>query len=210
MSASGPALSSAALVTGPLVTGLLVTGLLVAGCGWGAPPSTPSAPDSAATPTAGPARPLPARPRELRLDGIDACSVITTGLRTQLHVTSRMNRAPAGDGLRGSDCEWTNFPARPGFALFVRLALDRGIEGYSEQPGGRVTEVSGYAAVDLPGPYAARDDGCGVRVDVAAGQTLWTGYGSDDRVPGQTYDEMCDRVHVAAQSELAQLRARSR
>jgi hypothetical protein len=218
--------SGAALVAGALMAAL------VAGCGSGAPaaapssvaasaaPSAASGPSAASDPSAGvappsavgsaPARSLPPRPRELRLDGIDACSLITSGLRSQLTVYSRMNRDPAGDGLRSSDCEWTNFPAHPQLALSVRLVLDRGIESYLDDPQARVTEVSGYSAVDLPGLYPTRDDGCVVRVDVAAGQTLWSGYGSDGRVPGKTYDDMCDTARVAAQSELGQLRSRVR
>jgi len=187
--------------------------LAVTGCAGAEPPARsdqPSARAPASAPSTVPSTLLPARPREVALAGADACSVITPALRGQLGVTARMDRRPAGDHLDSSDCQWTNFPADPGFALFVRLVRNQGVEPYLNLPAARLTSVSGFGAVDLPGQFADPDEGCVVRVDVAPGQAVWAGYSSDGPVPGQTGERMCASAHAAAASVLDQLSARAR
>ena len=154
--------------------------LAVTGCAGAEPPARSDPPPASASSTV-----LPARPREVALAGADACSVITPALRGQLGVTARMDRRPAGDRLDSSDCQWTNFPADPGFALFVRLVRNQGIEPYLNLPAARLTSV-------------------------AARQAVWAGYSSDGPVPGQTGEQMCARAHAAAASVLDQLSARAR
>jgi hypothetical protein len=185
-----------------LVGAALLSVLALAGC---AEPTTTSA--AALTGAAGS---LPARPRELPLNGIDACSVISSPLRSQLGVASRMDRNRPADNLNSSDCEWTNFPAQPQLALSVRLVLNQGIEPYLNEPGAQVITVSGYGGVELPARPANPGLGCIVRLDVAAGQTVWVSYTSDRPIPGRTYDEMCARARLASASVLAQLLARVR
>jgi len=180
--------------------------LAAAGC-TGPAPAPVIAPSH--TPPAS-AKALPDRPRAVPLGGADACSMITPTLRGQLGVTARMDRHPAGDTLDSSDCQWTNFPADPGLALFVRLVRNQGIEPYLNLPAALLTSVSGFGAVDLPGQFAGPDEGCVVRVDVAPGQAVWAGYLSDGPVQGQTGEQMCAKAHTAAASVLAQLLARAR
>jgi hypothetical protein len=188
---------------GAALVGVALLGVLaMAGC---AEPTTTSA--AAPAPAAAS---LPPRPRELPLNGIDACSVITSPLRSQLGVSSRMDRNRPADNLNSSDCEWTNFPAEPQLALSVRLVLNQGIEPYLSQPGAQVITVSGFGAVQLPALPANPEQGCTVRLDVASGQSAWVSYTSDSPIPGRTYDEMCARARAAAASVLAQLLARVR
>jgi len=190
------------LVGAALVGAALLGVLAVAGC---AGPTT----SSAAAP-AGASDSLPPRPRELPLNGIDACSVITSPLRSQLGVTSRMNRNRPADNLNSSDCTWTNFPAQPQLALSVRLVLNQGIQPYLSQPGAQLITVSGFGAVQLPARPASPEQGCIVRLDVASGQSAWVSFTSDGPIPGRTYDEMCARARSASASVLAQLLARIR
>jgi len=190
------------LVGAALVGAALLGVLAVAGC---AGPTT----SSAAAP-AGASDSLPPRPRELPLNGIDACSVITSPLRSQLGVTSRMNRNRPADNLNSSDCTWTNFPAQPQLALSVRMVLNQGIQPYLSQPGAQLITVSGFGAVQLPARPASPEQGCIVRLDVASGQSAWVSFTSDGPIPGRTYDEMCARARSASASVLAQLLARIR
>jgi len=193
-------------------TGLAATALAallgLAGCGSAPSATAPAGAVAADAPSSGAA--LPQRPRSVPVDGIDACAVITSPLRLEFGVSSRMDRNPAGDGLASSDCEWTNFPAEPGLALFVRLVRNQGVDAYLGQPGAQLTTVSGFGAVELPGQLANPDEGCVVRVDVASGQSLWVGYTSDGPIPGRTHSEMCARARTASASVLAQLLARVR
>jgi len=193
------------LIGTALVGAALLGVLAMASC---AGPTTSSAAAPAAP--AGAAGAMPPRPRELPLNGIDACSVITSPLRTQLGVSSRMDRNRPADNLISSDCEWTNFPAQPQLALSVRLVLNRGIEPYLSQPGAQVITVSGFGAVELPALPANPAQGCIVRLDVASGQSAWVSFTSSGPIPGRTYDEMCARARTAAASVLAQLLARVR
>jgi len=188
---------------GAALAGAALLGVLaMAGC---AEPTT----TSAAAP-AGASGSLPSRPRELPLNGIDACSVITSPLRIQLGVTSRMDRNRPADNLDSSDCTWTNFPGEPQLALSVRLVLNQGIQPYLIEPGAQVITVSGFGAVQLPARPANPEQGCIVRLDVASGQSAWVSYTSDGSIPGRTYDEMCARARSASASVLAQLLARVR
>lgn len=192
------------------LVGALLTGAL-GGC-------STSADEPAAGPPPGPPEPewsptgvadtsLPRRPRDLRLDGIDPCTLMPAKLRAQLRVNTDMNRAPVQDGLRGPICEWLNAPLSPPYRLSVRLVQNRSIRPYLYDQDARISGVAGFGAVDLPGPLLPRDQGCVVRVDTGPEQSLWVGYMSEVPVDGQSYTRMCTNAHSAAEHVMSVLLA---
>jgi hypothetical protein len=180
---------------------LLVTAVLAAGC-------------TAAvegTPSAEPPAPPPVRPREVRLDGVDPCSLLSPEQRTTLGldgVPRYTNPAAPLFGGNVPTCTITGLRDRP-IALGVGAVTTAGIERWHQNDLAaevRPTLASGFPAVVARPTRAA--DYCSVEVDVAAGQLLDVQFSDGGGEPPIPQDELCARAEHAAQTLMQSLLAR--
>lgn len=170
---------------------LLVACLVAAGCTT-AVEGTPSAPTGVL---------LPPRPREVRLDGVDPCSLLTAEQRAGLGFTSEPHATkPYVELFRGEvptctmDSSSTN-PTILGIGLVTSVGVERWREGNlaaSIEP----TAVSGFPAV-LAQPTQSTSY-CAVEVDVAAGQLLDVQLFDGGHTPPLARKELCARAERAA------------
>jgi predicted small lipoprotein YifL len=168
----------------------------------------PTGPPQAAAP-APPAQKLPPRPRELKVDGVDPCSLVTPQIRAQAGVTSQGQADPSStdNALRG--CGYDNFPQHPTAALDVNLATNQDTSGFLFFPDAVASTVAGFGAVDSPDSAAGADHSCVVRVDVAENQGLWVSlYNTLGDDTAATHAQMCQRAHTVAESIMAGLLAK--
>jgi len=167
-----------------------------------------AAPSPAAAP-APRAQKLPPRPRELKVDGIDPCSLATPQIRAQAGVTSQGQIDPSStdNALRG--CGYDNFPQHPTAALDVNLATNQDTAGFLFFPDAVASTVAGFGAVDSPDSAAGADHSCVVRVDVADNQGLWVSlYNTLGDDTASTHAQMCQKAHAVAESIMAGLLSR--
>lgn len=158
--------------------------------------------------------PLPARPAELRLDGLDPCALLTRAQTTQLGVPTAGQRATATetDDLGSAGCLWGNFPRQPDTSYLNRLILKRGADAaLGSATGARVVILDGYAAVETTSPNVAPTEHCLVLVDVAQGESLWVQWmTSSHGYPGLSRELACQKAELAGRLMLANLRTLAR
>jgi hypothetical protein len=162
-------------------------------------PGTPSAPTGVL---------LPPRPREVRLDGVDPCSLLTPEQRAELGLTSEPRASRPYVGLfRGEVATCTVRGPAPGGALLVSGAVTTvGIERWTENDVAatlRTTDVLGFPAL-IAAPQRF-DDYCNVEVDVAPGQLLDVQFGAGTPERPVPQDEICVRAHRSAELMMSAL-----
>jgi Protein of unknown function (DUF3558) len=180
----------------------------VSGCALPTRSSSPPAGESSAAPTA-PGKTFPPRPREVRLNGIDPCTLITPQLRKEMY-----NLADDGthermyDALISSNCSLLTY-GDPTYFFGVRLVTSQGADHYLRSAKTQVINVDGFGALDQPGLNDLTGNAiCLVMVDVAPGQSLWVSFGTLDPPP-PGYQKMCTKANAAAASIMQQLLAKA-
>jgi hypothetical protein len=163
------------------------------------------------TPVAPSAVPPPPRPREVRLDGVDPCSLLTPEQRAGLGLdgTPRLT-TPYAELFGGTvpTCTITGLKREP-IAVGVGVVTSVGIERWR---GGdlaadmRPTTVAGFPAV-VAVPQRLTDY-CSVEVDVAAGQLLDVQFSDGGGRPPIPQDELCRRGGQVAGQLMASLLTR--
>jgi hypothetical protein len=170
---------------------LLVTAVLAAGCTTAVE----------GTPSAEPPAPLPARPREVRLDGVDPCSLLTLEQRNTLRLRSRPSPSKPYVKLFSSEVPTcTTYSSSPGaVVLGVGTVTTVGIERWhSSDLAVRLepTTIADFpAVVAVPTRSAAY---CSVEVDVAPGQLIDVQMLDGGDNPPVTQDELCQQAARAA------------
>lgn len=157
------------------------------------------------------ADPLPPRPREIRMEGIDPCSLGTPEVVSQARVPSEPH--PGAQTVPGvEDCSWDrSVLQRPSGSLAVFVATNQDTRNVLAVHGAQVTTVSGFGAVELSDARYGDQFNCGVRVDVAPNQGLWVTYlNTLGDEPGATHELMCQRAHAAAETIMRDLLARTK
>lgn len=121
-----------------------------------------------------------ARPREVRLDGVDPCSLLTQEQRQVLEI----DRPPTGGESftfnDSQDCLYRNSPEESGY--LVTLVTSQGLAEYVATGEGQIPtrqlQIAGFPAVELrPSPDAGGNVFCLLGVDVADGQFLAANFG---------------------------------
>lgn len=144
------------------------------------------------------------RPKEIKLDGLDACQVLTADQMKQLSVAEPVLQEQDLSGIGEFPlCDYSS-TSLPRFGYGVGLVTSKGIEHW--QGNGNVdverTEVSGYPAaqVVLTGTDNVM---CSVAVDVADGQQLLVDFNplGDDF----SQEQMCQNAKKAAELALVTL-----
>lgn len=158
--------------------------------------------------------PLPARPAELRLDGLDPCALLTPAQAAQLGVPAAGQRATATDtdDLGSAGCLWGNFPRQPDTSYLDRLILKRGADAaLGSATGARVVMLDGYAAVETTSPNVDPKEHCLLLLDVAEGESLWVQWMTESHgYPGLSRELACQKAEGAGRLMLANLRALAR
>jgi hypothetical protein len=186
-----------------VLSALVTVGGMTACGGSGAP---------APSPQAAPAQPvqkLPPRPRELKVDGIDPCTLATPEIRGQAGVTSQGQADPTSTDNAIKGCGYDNFPQHPTAALDVNVVTNQDTAGFLLFPDAVASAVAGFGAVDSPDSAAGADHSCVVRVDVAENQGLWVSlYNTLGDDAASTHAQMCQKAHTVAESIMAGLLAK--
>jgi hypothetical protein len=154
---------------------------------------------------------LPARPAELRLDGLDPCALLTPAQASQLGVSAA--GGPEADTDAGSvACQWDNFPRQPDTSYLNRLILDRSADtALGSATGARVVMLDGYAAVETTSPNVDPKEHCLLLVDVAQGESLWVQWMTESHgYPGLSRELACQKAEGAGRLMLANLRTLAR
>jgi hypothetical protein len=180
---------------------LLVTAVLAAGCTT-AVPGTPSA--------AGPT-PLPPRPREVRLDGVDPCSLLTAEQRAALGYRSTASSSRPYVELFGGEvptCTMSSSSTDPtilGVGLVTTVGIERWQQGNLEAVS-RPDHVAGFPAI-VAVPSQSKTY-CAVEVDVAAGQLLDIQFLDAGHQPPLRQEELCSRARRSAEAAIKTLLTR--
>jgi len=176
---------------------IVVFGLVAAGCATvsGQPVASPTAAASD-------------RPRDIRLDAIDPCSLFTPAVRQQVGINQPLDSDKSSDPIyrgqvpscftRGEGGQW--------FTVAVDFALQDGAEMYKpENVRGTVTpkKVHGYPALVVK--QSKTTDECAVIVDVASGQLVDVTYRDGGNKPPIPQEELCVRAERVADLTIGEL-----
>ncbi|QFU94463.1 DUF3558 domain-containing protein [Amycolatopsis sp. YIM 10] len=150
----------------------LAAGLATVGCG-----SAPEPAPAPATSADAAAPALVARPAELRLDGIDPCTLFTEPQLDELKITEEPEPLPADDQREGPTCSLPVAKGEPHYTYYVEaitgadleawLTGDRRKSSKNTEPG----QVERFPALTHHGRGSSPSD-CETLVGVAQGQTL--------------------------------------
>jgi hypothetical protein len=192
-----------------IAVGAVLALALVSGCALPTRPSSPSATGvNSAAPTV-PGKTFPPRPREVRLNGVDPCTLVTPQLRSEMYdLADDGTHENMHDALISSNCSLLTY-GDPTYFFGIRLVTNEGADHDLSSPKTQVINVNGFGALDQPGLNDLNgNESCLVIVDVAPGQSLWVSFGTlDDPPPG--YQKMCNKANVAAESVMQQLLAKA-
>lgn len=152
-----------------------------------------------------------ARPAELRLDGVDPCTLLTAAQVRQLGVVAG-GRLENTDELGSVGCRWPNSRQSPSSGYVARLLMNRAAD--SALPGAigaQVVTIDGFSAVRAAAPGVDPKNHCILVVDVAPGQSLWVQWLTiSPNYPGLSHELACQQARDAARLMLSNLRGLSR
>lgn len=183
----------------------LALGAPAAGCATGT--MTPGEPAQPPPPPATSAPQLPPRPQELRIDGVDPCTLLDPSQRQRLGVDGEP-RAGGGSSRGEPACSYDHEGSEPFYGFNIATVPFEGVQVWLS---GRrnvdveIIDVAGFGAVTTRLKGDDRD--CSVIVDVAEGQSmdvLFTG----DAAGSFTPEEMCEKARLAAEAATRTLLAR--
>ena len=181
--------------------------LLTAAC-TPAPPA-PQTPPAVTTPPQPTGITLPPRPRELPLDGVDPCALLTPAQLIEFGLDGNPvaydSTAPR---FVGPACSIRGFEPRDITAGFA-LATDNGIEVLTA-PGAVRDEISAITVAGFPAILARPKilDFCSVDVDVADGQFLDIIFRDGGGTPAIPQDQLCRDAVTVAEAAITTLLAR--
>ncbi|MHA6618562.1 DUF3558 domain-containing protein [Pseudonocardia sp. DLS-67] len=183
------------------VAGGVLLVLLVSACAIQGSPGPMTSPTSPDTPPSGSVE-LPPRPREVRLDGVDPCSLLTEQQRAELGLDGRpaFSQAPVGlyPGADVPACDLSGFEPRA-VATGITLVTTVGIERFTS--GELAAEIRPITVQGFPAVVAVPTrltDYCTVVVDVAPGQLLDVQFATGGRRPPIPQAQLCRDAEIVA------------
>jgi hypothetical protein len=201
-----------------LLTAVAATACTKSEAGQAAPPqltdptptgSSPSRSSGAQTPTAT----IPARPRELKLTGVDPCSLVTQPQRAELKIDRTRNRPNGSQQYKDMpECVLSIEKQQPFYQYVVTAATNEGIGPWlsgKRNVEAKLTSVEGFAAATFwsRGAHDTNADGCTIAVDVADGQQLMVDT-DNDAGHSFTLEQLCQRAQHAAGLAMRTLQTR--
>ncbi|WP_170225444.1 DUF3558 domain-containing protein [Pseudonocardia cypriaca] len=172
--------------------------VLLAGCSTGGqaspadPPTTPQASPTTVS--------LPPRPRDIPIDGVDPCSLLTPEQRVGLRLDRPPQPRREPSLLYPGEVSWCSIRGNePAISISISTVTTAGIEFWtSGQAAGelRPAEIAEFPA--LVARSQVLDDGCKVLLDVAPGQLLDVQARSAGADPPIPEDQLCRDAERAA------------
>ncbi|MHA6784935.1 DUF3558 domain-containing protein [Pseudonocardia saturnea] len=159
-------------------------------------PATPAPSTSAA-----PAVELPPRPREIRVDDLDPCTLLTAEQRAELELDREPVLDVAPSGFYGGVTQLCSVRRleQPGYRMAVQLSVTAGVEAWL-RPGVPADvapiDVQGFPAIEVRSRLLS--DICTVAVDVAPGQVLDVLISNGGETPVASQDRLCELARQAA------------
>jgi len=153
------------------------------------------------TPSAPTGMLLPPRPREVRLDGVDPCSLLTPEQRVRLDLDGSPRLTNSYAELFSGDvptCTITGYVRQP-IALAIGAVTTVGIERW--QRGDLAAQVTPRSVAGFPAVVAVPTrfvNYCSVEVDVAQAQLLDVQLSDAGGSPPVPQSELCTRAEQAA------------
>jgi hypothetical protein len=173
----------------------VLVGVLVAACGVEEPARPAQPPEQGQVE-------LPPRPREVRLDGVDPCSLLTEEQRAELGLDGRpvSTKDPVGlyQGAEVPLCTIGGFEPRA-VTVGVSLVTSVGIELFTS--GDLAAEIQPVVVRGFPAVVAVPtrfSDYCTVIVDVAQGQLLDVQFATGGRQPPISQPQLCRDAETVA------------
>jgi hypothetical protein len=181
---------------------LVVAAVLVAGC------TTVDGEAAAAGPSG---IELPPRPRDVRIDGVDPCSLLTAEQRAELGLDGRpwFDSAPVAlyNGAEVPLCAIRGFEPR---AITVGLSIVTNVGAEVFTSGELAAEVRAVLVHGFPTVVVVPrqfTDWCAVIVDVAHGQLLDVQFADGGRMPPIPQPQLCQDAQTVADAVMATLLA---
>ena len=170
------------------------------------PPSQSTSSTSSRTSTT---RPPSTRPREVKVDGVNPCDLLSQGQLQQFSIDSPP-RPDKDTTFQTPTCNFYSDSTRTG----VRLTpvANVGIERF--EPGAvtgdvKIRTIQGFPAREIHTPgSSAGNDFCTVVVDVADGQVLHTMFNEDGSKQPMSTEAVCQKANDAANAAMTTLLAR--
>lgn len=178
------------------VLGVLI--VVLAGCTTGgqASPADPPATNQASPATSS----LPPRPRDVPIDDVDPCTLLTREQRAELGLDRPPQPRREPSLLYPGDVSWCSIGGtEPSISISISTVTTAGIEFWTS--GRAAAEIRPLQVAQFPALEATSrvvDDGCNVIVDVAAGQMLDIQARSAGANPPITQDRLCRDASRAA------------
>jgi hypothetical protein len=140
---------------------------------------------------------MPPRPRELRMNGVDPCTALTSSQLKSLGVRFYSTDPPRG--TLGASCDWNHSPEEPVESYTIDINTSGGVELAFGQPQLAVITVAGYGAVATPGRYSSGEHECIINIDVAPGQAVQVGYFYNGATVPMNHEIACRKARDAAE-----------
>ncbi|GAA1342814.1 DUF3558 domain-containing protein [Saccharothrix algeriensis] len=183
-----------------LPTSVAALGLVLTACAPGTtgsptPGSTPPAPESTSTPTS------PQRPREIKLDGKDACQLLSSDQLPALRI-DRPGKPRESDLYQATGCSWTVTGAGNSLVPVTKEGIEVWTAGKREGRSAVIEPVLGFPAISVTLP--TDELRCDVMVDTSEGQYLTAGF---DVTPSyrDKFPEPCDGARRLAEAAMQNL-----
>jgi Protein of unknown function (DUF3558). len=186
--------------------------LVGVGCAACAPVAGTAAPAPApAPPTTAPGGiTLPPRPRDIPIDNIDPCSLLTAEQRAALTLDGEPGNSTHFNQLLGAarDCTILGF-GTPNVGLGIALAPDTGIERYTDD--NLLVAITPITVEGFPALLVRYDrfsDACTVAIDIAPGQLIDLQYSDGGAQAPVPQDQLCRGAERTATEVMRTLLAR--
>lgn len=148
---------------------------------------------------------MPPRPREIRIDNLDPCTLFTP---EQLRVLSvGTGQKIAADDQVGPSCRWSHSPDEPVEAYRIARNASKGIEAtFGNTRGVTALTIAGFPAVETQSErLQLADTQCIIVIDVAQGQNLQVNYDYSGDALAMTREIACAKTRLAAEAAMQEL-----
>ncbi|QUH04900.1 DUF3558 domain-containing protein [Saccharopolyspora erythraea] len=184
----------------------VVAALALPGCGLLAEHTADTAtqPPPPPPPTTSSAQPLPPRPFDIALDGLNPCELLTADQRAQLG----FDREPLPDSEAGfgdaATCSYRNTTAKVGARLSLITTEGMGVwTDDTAQVEATPVVIGGFPALVIKTPDLNLS--CNVAIDVAEGQHVDVLYRDDGGRPAPPLESLCAGAQRVAEDTVASL-----
>ncbi|CRK60469.1 hypothetical protein [Alloactinosynnema sp. L-07] len=167
------------------------------------PAGTTTSDSGGQTASTKPTTKLPPRPREIKLDSVDPCALLTKPQSDQLKIDRFRARVSGSETYKGAkECVFNVLRQEPFYDYGILLVTTEGVDvWFANKRNADVTEATvegfGAASFHFPGASGTRSFECTTAVDVADGQQLQVDMKLTSR-GAFTQDQICQMSEEAA------------